>query len=141
MINNSGIKSIESKFKNFKISSITKPNEKFKNVDSRINLLTNNENSSPNEFANIMKNTNLLNKKEKLKVVNNPLSGGKNSENNTEKKIYKISSLTHFNNKGDKKATTIQKKIKADLEKVKISHKSYGVIESYAAITTEGIYR
>lgn len=141
MINNSGIKSIESKFKNFKISAITKPSEKFKNVDSRINLLTNNENSSPNELANILKNTSLLNKKDKFKIVNNPLSGGKNPENYTEKKIYKISSLTHFGNRGEKKSSMINKKIKADLERVKISHKSYGVIEAYSAITTEGIYR
>ena len=139
MINNSGIKSIEGKFNNFKISSNTKPNEKLKAIDTRINFLNNNENSSPNEVANILKNNAILAKKEKVKVENLAQTG-KNSENNTEKKIYKYSSLSNFNNKVEKKTST-QKKLKADLEKVKISHKSYGVIEAYAAITTEGNYR
>ena len=31
--------------------------------------------------------------------------------------------------------------LKANLDRVKISHKNFGVIESYAAITTEGLYR
>ena len=137
---NSGIKSIESKVNNFKISSFNKLTDKNRNVDPRINTLNNNENYSPNEFTNILKNNNnILAKKEKLKQGTNFISA-KISELNSEKKIYKTNSLCHFSNKVEKK-TAIQKKIKADLERVKISHKSYGVIEAYSAITTEGIYR
>jgi hypothetical protein len=139
---NSGIKSIESKVNSFKISAFTKLTDKNRNVDARINTLNNNENYSPNEFTNILKNNNNNNslaKKEKLKQGTNLISA-KISELNSEKKIYKTNSLCHFSNKVEKK-TAIQKKIKADLERVKISHKSYGVIEAYSAITTEGIYR
>jgi len=137
---NSGIKSIESKVNNFKIFPVTKLTDKNRNSDARINTMNNNENYSPNEFANVLKiNNNMFTKKEKPKQATNIISA-KSSDLNTEKKIYKTSSLTHFSNKVEKK-TAIQRKIKADLERVKISHKSYGVIEAYSAITTEGIYR
>jgi hypothetical protein len=88
---------------------------------------------------------------------NTATSTGRNSEGALkEKKLKKLNSLSELNRKKldskcfhsvqNKENVNLKKEenrgtIKANLERVKISHKNFGVIENYAAITTEGLYR
>lgn len=117
-----------------------------------------NENLSPN--SNTSKNSGTLNFPNTTKNFNPvkkenmaPLSG-RNVDNNKEKKLFKMNSISELNKKkieskcfnvqGGKDGQNNKKTeggVKANLERVKISHKNFGVIESYSAITTEGLYR
>jgi hypothetical protein len=84
--------------------------------------------------------------------INGSLST-KNSENVLEKKMMKICSINELNKKKTErklfanmsnivnKNSIKEEQRKANLDRVKISHKNFGVIEGYAAITTEGLYR
>jgi hypothetical protein len=123
---------------------------KMKTIDLRINTLSNIENSSPNTKMELIPSTTVSIKKggEKFKFNNGSMST-KNSEKTMtmtmmEKKLFKVSSLNDFNGNNVKNSLVIKKtipSIKANLDRVKISHKNFGIIEAYAAITTEGLYR
>jgi hypothetical protein len=67
----------------------------------------------------------------------------KNSENVVEKKIMRVSTINNLQKKKLEKNTKIAKDDYkyANLTKVKISHKKFGMIEAYSAMTTEGLYR
>jgi len=77
-----------------------------------------------------------------------------NPQSSSDKKIFRINSISDLKTKKDIKGSNTvstkenlikkdfkQKVVKANLDRVKISHKNFGVIESYSAITTEGLYR
>ena len=61
-----------------------------------------------------------------------------NFDNKDAKMIKTISSMNQFHTIN---TDTLETYAYPDLEKVKISHKNFGIIEAYAAITTEGIVR
>lgn len=159
---NSKENNTRSYFSNFHYSANKKS---LKITDLKINTNNNVENMSPN--SNDGKTpSNIINVPSTVKnfqikktqspsfntlstMPNGPLSN-KYSENKSDKKMLKISSITELNRKTIESGRTnscmigINNKKEektANLEKVKISHKKFGVIEAYGAITTEGICR
>ncbi len=107
------------------------------------NNTTNNENVNKNVVNTILSS-------EKLKL--NPLIEKGISTKSNEKKVKSF----NFDNKDSKMMKTFNSlnqfhtintdaPLEAyqypDLDKVKISHKNFGIVEAYAAITTEGIVR
>jgi hypothetical protein len=111
-------------------------------------IMSFNYNSANNENQN--KNTiNSVKSSEKLKmqqiidkcVVNK--AGEKkvksfNFDNKDSKMIKTISSMNQFHTIN---TDTLESFSFPDMDKVKISHKSFGIVEAYSAITTEGIVR
>ncbi len=149
----------ENNIKNFPVQ-----NGKIKFLDLKINT-NNNENLSPNNKipeSNVPSTARNFNLKIDSNYITNklPLSGSisnRNSDNNMEKKLFKIMSVAELNKKKNEMSRTkliknsdggkepnyngtIEEK-KANLDRVKISHKNFGIIEAYSAITTEGLYR
>jgi hypothetical protein len=158
---NSKENNTRSYFSNFHYSA---NKNRIKIQDLKINTNNNVENMSPN--SNDGKTpSNILNVPSTVKnfqikktqspsfnTLNTMLNGSisnKHSENKSDKKIFKISSITELNRKTidgrpNSHIVNINNKKEektANLDKVKISHKKFGVIEAYAAITTEGICR
>jgi hypothetical protein len=114
-----------------------------KRIMSCNNNTTNNENVNKNVVNTILSS-------EKLKL--NPLIEKGISTKSNEKKVKSF----NFDNKDSKMMKTFNSlnqfhtintdaPLEAyqypDLDKVKISHKNFGIVEAYAAITTEGIVR
>jgi len=61
-----------------------------------------------------------------------------NFDQKDQKIINTINSINHFHTIN---TDTVDNLIYPDLDKVKISHKGFGIVEAYSAITTEGIVR
>jgi hypothetical protein len=120
----------------------------------------NNENLSPNNspestnFNKMMKNNfslnnfpsstkNSLKKTTTMGLINQGPISTKNSENVVEKKIMRVSTINNLQKKKlEKNIKSVKDEYKyANLTKVKISHKKFGMIEAYSAMTTEGLYR
>jgi hypothetical protein len=74
------------------------------------------------------------NSKKDLKYNNNIKD---KDSNNSERRHLTIENSSSSLNK----IIISQNEVKANLDRVKISHKNFGIIEGYAAITTEGIVR
>lgn len=134
------------------------------------NLSPNSGNTKNSEFGSLnfsnhpttTKNL-ILKKSSQLNIIPNAISfnqigingslSTKNSENVLEKKMMKICSINEINKKKSErklfgnfsnilnKQSEKEEERKANLDRVKISHKNFGVIQGYAAITTEGLYR
>jgi hypothetical protein len=94
-------------------------------------------NNFPSSTKNSLKKTNTIG------LISQVPFSTKNSENVVEKKIMRVSTINNLQKKKLEKNTKIAKDDYkyANLTKVKISHKKFGMIEAYSAMTTEGLYR
>jgi hypothetical protein len=133
--------------------------------NSPTTINTNNSEYGNLNFSNHPTTTknSILKKSSQININPNPISfnhigingslSTKNSENVLEKKMMKICSINEITKKKTErklfanlsnilnKPSFKEEERKANLERVKISHKNFGVIQGYAASTTEGLYR
>jgi hypothetical protein len=143
-----------------KINKIQIERIQIQKIPIKINSLYKNNNNSNNNNSNIYNNNYNQNKDNISKFFNFSIENKeiekKNSTNysqenlflntnqnlnkdeNTNKNVNYINTQTQNNNNNN---IPNKKLLFADLEKVKISKKSFGCVKAYAAMTTEGIIR